>query len=60
MLLFGRAFWERVVNFEALVEEGVVSERDLGIFTYVETAEEAWDVVRNFYEERARKEAEQA
>ena len=60
VLLFGRAFWERVVNFEALVEEGVVSERDLGIFTYVETAEEAWDVVRNFYEERARKEAEQA
>ena len=60
VLLFGRAFWERVVNFEALVEEGVVSERDLGIFTYVETAEEAWDVVRNFYEERARLEAEQA
>ncbi len=28
VLLFGRAFWERVVNFEALVEEGVVSERD--------------------------------
>jgi uncharacterized protein (TIGR00730 family) len=58
VLLFGRAFWERVVNFEALVEEGVVSERDLGIFTYVETAEEAWDVVRDFYDERARKAAE--
>ena len=56
VLLFGREFWERVVNFEALVEEGVVSERDLSIFTYVETAEEAWDVVRNFYEERARQE----
>jgi uncharacterized protein (TIGR00730 family) len=53
VLLFGREFWERVVNFDALVEEGVVSERDLGIFTYVETAQEAWDVVRNFYEERA-------
>ena len=33
VLLFGREFWERVVNFEALVEEGVISERDLGIFT---------------------------
>ena len=53
VLLVGRAFWERVINFEALVEEGVVSERDLGIFTYVETAEEAWDVVRRFYDERA-------
>jgi len=56
VLLFGREFWERVVNFDALVEEGVVSERDLGIFTYVETAEEAWDVVRTFYDERAKQE----
>ena len=56
VLLFGREFWEKVVNFDALVEEGVVSERDLSIFTYVETADEAWDVVRNFYEERAKKE----
>ena len=55
VLLFGREFWERVINFDALVEEGVVSERDLGIFTYVETAEEAWDVVRHFYEEQAKK-----
>ena len=56
VLLFGRAFWERVVNFEALVEEGVVSERDLGIFRFVETAQEAWDVVLDFYEQRAAQE----
>ena len=53
VLLVGRAFWERVVNFDALVEEGVVSERDLGIFTYVETAQEAWDVVQRFWQERS-------
>ena len=56
VLLFGRAFWDRVVNFPALVEEGVISERDLDIFTYVETADEAWEVVRRFYEDRARQE----
>jgi hypothetical protein len=56
VLLFGREFWERVINFDALVAEGVVSERDLGIFTYVETAEEAWDKVRQFYEDRAARE----
>jgi len=49
VLLYGREFWERVVNFEALVEEGVVSRRDLGIFKFVETAQEGWDVVRDFY-----------
>ena len=56
VLLFGREFWDRVVNWDALVEEGVVSERDLSIFTYVETAQEAWDVVRLFYEDRAKQE----
>ena len=51
VLLFGRDFWNRVVDFDALVEEGVVSEKDLGIFTFVETAQEAWDVVQAFYAE---------
>ena len=49
VLLVGREFWSRVVNFEALVEEGVISARDLNIFTFVETAEEAWAVVKDFY-----------
>ena len=49
VLLVGREFWNRVVNFEALVEEGVISARDLNIFTFVETAEEAWAVVKDFY-----------
>jgi uncharacterized protein (TIGR00730 family) len=49
VLLVGREFWNRVVNFEALVEEGVISARDLDIFTFVETAEEAWAVVKDFY-----------
>jgi uncharacterized protein (TIGR00730 family) len=56
VLLVGREFWERVVNFDALVEEGVVSERDLGIFHYVETADEAWSIVQQFYRERRAKE----
>ncbi len=49
IVLFGKEFWERVVNFEALVEEGVVSARDLGLFRFVETAEEAWQIVQDFY-----------
>ncbi|PQM26836.1 lysine decarboxylase [Sphingopyxis lindanitolerans] len=49
IVLFGKAFWNRVVNFEALVEEGVVSARDLGLFQFVETAEEAWGIIQDFY-----------
>jgi uncharacterized protein (TIGR00730 family) len=53
VLLYGKEFWQRVVNFEALVEEGVVSAKDLDIFTYCETAEEGWDCVQRFYQGRS-------
>ena len=49
VLLFGRDFWNRVVNFEALVEEGVISPQDLNLFRFVDTAEEAWQIVQDFY-----------
>ncbi|NJC35137.1 hypothetical protein GGR88_002651 [Sphingomonas jejuensis] len=51
ILLFGREFWERVVNFDALADEGVVSRRDLGLFRYVDTPEEAWAHVQDWYAE---------
>ena len=50
ILLFGREFWERVVDFQGLAEEGVISPHDLDLFTWVETAEEAWDAVCRHYE----------
>jgi uncharacterized protein (TIGR00730 family) len=49
ILLFGREFWNRVVNFDALVEEGVIGERDLDLITWCETAEEGWAAVCDHY-----------
>ncbi len=46
VLLFGRQFWERVIDFQALVDEGTISAADLSLFSFVETAEEAWEIVR--------------
>jgi uncharacterized protein (TIGR00730 family) len=51
ILLFGREFWTRVVDFPGLVEEGVISEGDLDLITWVETAEDAWQAVCAFYHE---------
>ena len=51
ILLFGRDFWTRVVNFEALAEEGVIAPHDLDLIRWCEDAEEAWDFVDRFYEE---------
>jgi uncharacterized protein (TIGR00730 family) len=45
VLLFGQAFWERIINFDALVEEGTIATKDLELFEYVETAEDAWEKI---------------
>ncbi len=50
ILLFGKDFWERVVNFEELMLEGVISPKDLDLFQFVETAEDAWREISIFYE----------
>lgn len=50
ILLFGKEFWNRVVNFEELMLEGVISPPDLELFRFVETADEAWNAICEFYE----------
>ena len=49
VLLFGETFWRRIVDFEALAEEGTISPADLELFQFVETGAEAWDVVCDYY-----------
>jgi len=49
IMFFGREYWDRVVNFQALVDEGVIAAADLDLFTFCETAEEAWDCVCDYY-----------
>ncbi len=49
ILLFGRTFWEKLINFEFLREEGVVSPEDLELFQYVETAEEAVQIISEHF-----------
>ena len=49
ILLFGRDFWETVVDWKALAGYGVISPQDLELFRFVETAEEAWAIVEEWY-----------
>ena len=49
ILLFGREFWERVVDFQALADEGVISPHDIDLITWCESAEEAWAAVQARY-----------
>ncbi|MCF6302329.1 MAG: LOG family protein, partial [Devosiaceae bacterium] len=49
VLLFGQKFWSRVINLDALVEEGTISPDDVDLFTIVDTAEEGWKVISDRY-----------
>jgi len=49
VVLFGSAFWKRLINFDMLVEEGMIAAADLELFTLVDTPEEAWEAIQSFY-----------
>jgi len=49
VLLFGKKFWDRVIDIDALAEEGTIAPDDPELFTVVDTAEEGWKVVSDFY-----------
>jgi uncharacterized protein (TIGR00730 family) len=47
VLLMGREFWQRIIRFDAMVDEGMIAEEDLSLFQFVESAEEAWRIIRD-------------
>jgi uncharacterized protein (TIGR00730 family) len=49
VLLFGRDFWNKVVDFEALAAEGVIAHADLDLIHWSEDAAEAWAYVQDYY-----------
>ncbi len=49
VLLFGRDFWSKLLNVDHLVDTGMIGPDDVKLFRYVETAQEAWDTLRNEY-----------
>jgi uncharacterized protein (TIGR00730 family) len=49
VLMFGKAFWDEIVNFQALADWGTISQADLKLFRFVETADEAWTALQDYY-----------
>lgn len=49
VLLFNQKYWSKIINFNALVEEGMISAEDLELICYIETAEEACEKIAQFY-----------
>ncbi len=45
IVLFDRAYWERLINFEAMLDEKMINREDLELFDYADTAEQAWQTL---------------
>jgi len=49
VLLYGREFWDKLINWEVFIENGMISPEDLNLFTYCETAQDGWQAIKDFY-----------
>jgi uncharacterized protein (TIGR00730 family) len=56
-LLFGKAFWNGIINWDVLAEAGTISDEDLDLFRFVDTAAEAMDLIENWETTTRREEA---
>lgn len=45
IILFDRNYWARLLNLEVMAEAGLIAEQDLRLFTYADSAEEAWGIL---------------
>ena len=49
IILFGREYWENVIDFQFLADEGVIRDEHLNLIDFAETAEDAWKIICDFY-----------
>lgn len=52
VVLCGRDYWQRLVDWDLFVDEGTISPEDLDLFRYAETAAECWQIIQDFYREK--------
>ena len=50
IILFGKDYWKRLINLDVLVEDGTISAKDLDLIQYTDDPEEAWQMIRKFYD----------
>jgi len=50
ILMFGREFWTKLINFDWLIETGMINAGDEKLFHFVESAEEAWSLLEHEYD----------
>jgi hypothetical protein len=47
VLIYGKEYWSRVLNLEALADTGAISPEDIQLFHYINTPEEGFEILRD-------------
>ena len=47
IILFGKEYWKKVINFGYLADLGLIEDDHLNLFQYVDTASEAWEIIKS-------------
>lgn len=53
IIMFGREYWNRVIDFQFLSDSGTIEDGDLDLFRFAETAQEAWKMIQQFHRHAA-------
>jgi len=49
VLMFGKKFWYKTLNFDYLAQQGMIAPEDVKRLTFVDSAAEGWAEIRRFY-----------
>jgi len=47
IVVYGRKYWEEIINFEALIRHGTISRRDLNLFQWADSPETAFEILKD-------------
>jgi uncharacterized protein (TIGR00730 family) len=49
VIMYGREYWNNVIDFQYLADEGVIDDSHLQLIQFAETPAEAWELIANFH-----------
>jgi uncharacterized protein (TIGR00730 family) len=49
VILYGREYWDQLIDFQFLADEGTIRDEHLSLMSYAETPQEAWEIIRSYY-----------
>ncbi len=52
IILYGREYWDGIINFQQLADEAVIRDSHLDLIDYADSPKEAWEIIRKFHEDK--------